>query len=121
MRGGNNGCACLADHVHAVVIARAVLAGRHESLRFVGPQDEQIVFGAVGFGLVEAAQRVIVVEQLEQRVHIPSLGLEFLRHGREDDFALINRGEVERAFAGAKHLGNFWCQKVLQIIADGFA
>ena len=119
--GGDNRCACLADHVHAVVIARAVLAGRHKSLRFVSPQDEQIIFGAVGFGFVEATQRVIVVKQLEHRVHIPSLRLEFLRHGREDDFALVNRSEVERAFPSAEHLGDFGCQEVLQIVADGFA
>jgi hypothetical protein len=64
---------------------------------------------------------VIVVKQLEQRVHIPSLGLKFLRHGREDDFALVYRSEVERAFAGAKHFGDFGRQEVLQIVADGFA
>jgi len=34
---------------------------------------------------------------IEKRIHIPALGLKFLWHGDEDDFAFINRGEVERA------------------------
>jgi hypothetical protein len=50
-------------------------------------------------GFVEAAQGVVVEEQLQEGVHITPLGLELLRHRREDDFALVNRGEVKRAFA----------------------
>src|SRR6185436_2183028 len=62
-----------------------------------------------------------VVKQLEKRVHIPPLGLKFLRHGREDDFALVNCGEVERAFFCAENLRDFGSEKVLQVVADGFA
>ena len=121
LRGGDDGCARFADHVHAIVIARAVFAGRHKPLRFVRPQDEQIVFGAFGLGFVEPAQRVIVEKQFQKRVHITPLGLKLLRHGHENDFALVNRRKIERAFPGAKHLGHFRRQEVLQIIADGFA
>ncbi len=49
---------------------------------------------------------MIVVKQLEQRVHIASFGLEFLWHGRQDNFALVNRGEVACGFARAEHLGD---------------
>ena len=111
----------LADYVHAVVIARSVFTGCHKSLRLVGPEDEQIVLRSVSLGFVEATQGVIVKKQLEERVHITPLGLKLLRHGGEDDFALVNRGEVEGAFAGAKNLGHFGRQEVLQIVADGFS
>jgi hypothetical protein len=39
----------------------------------------------------------------------------------EDDFTLVNRGKVERAFTRAKHLGDFGRQEVLQIVSDGLA
>ena len=39
--------------------------------------------------------------------------LELLRHGRQHDFALVNRGEVERALSGTKHVRDFGCQEVL--------
>ena len=39
----------------------------------------------------------------------------------EDDFAVVNRRKIERAFLGAEDLGHFGRQEVLQIIADGFA
>ena len=73
------------------------------------------------FDLVETAQRVIVEKQFQERVHITPLGLELLRHGHEDDFAIINRRVIKRVFLGAKHLGHFRRQEVLQIIPDGFA
>ena len=43
LRSGDNGGSSLSNHVHTVVIARSILTGRHESLRFVRPKDEQIV------------------------------------------------------------------------------
>jgi len=121
LRGGDNGSASLADDVHAVVIAGAVFAGRHESLRFVRPQDEQVVLGASGLGFVEPAQGVIVKEQFQERVHIAPFGLKFLGHRGEDDFALVNGRKRERAFAGAKNFGHFRGQEILQIVANGFA
>jgi hypothetical protein len=42
---------------------------------------------------VEAAKGVVVVKQLQERVHVAPLGLELLRHGGEDDFALVNRAK----------------------------
>jgi hypothetical protein len=80
-------------------------------------KDEKVVFCAIGLGFVEASQDVVVVKQFEKRVHIMPLGLEFLRHGGQDDFALVNGAEVECAFTSAKHLGDFWSQKVLEITA----
>ena len=62
-----------------------------------------------------------VVEQFQERVHLATLGLKFLWHRREDDFPLVNRGEVECALARAENLGDFRCQEVLQVVADGFA
>ncbi len=118
--GGDNGRPRFANHIHAIVIARAVFAGRHKPLRFVCPQDEQVVTGAFGLRLVKPAQGVVVVEQFQKRVHITPLGLEFLRHGHEDDFTLIKLRKVERVFPGAKHLGHFRRQEVLQIVPDGF-
>ena len=73
------------------------------------------------FGLVKPAQRMIVKKQFQKRVHIPPLGLEFLRHGDEDDFAVVNRRKIERAFLNAEDFRHFGRQEVLQIIADGFA
>lgn len=121
LRGGDDRGAGLADHVHAVVVARAVFARGHESLRFVGPEDQQVVLRTLGFRTVEPAQRVIVVQELQVRVQVTPLGLEFLRHGHEDDLALVNRVEIERGFSRAEHLGDFGCQKVLQVVADGLA
>ena len=69
----------------------------------------------------ETAQGVVVVEEFEKRVHVTPLGLKSLRHGHKDDFARISRGEIKRAFLGAKHLGDLRRQEVLQIIANGFA
>ena len=45
-------------------------------------------------------------------------GLEFLRHRRYDDFALVNRAEVERALPGAKHFHHFGRDKVMQVVAQ---
>ncbi len=64
---------------------------------------------------------MIVEKQFQERVHITSLGLELLRHGHEDDFALINRRVIKRAFLRAKHFGHFRRQEVLQIVPDGLA
>jgi len=61
-----------------------------------------------GLGFFEAAHGVaFVVKQLEKCVYVAALCLELLRHGREDGFALVNRGEVERGLARAENLGDF--------------
>ena len=103
-----------------VVIAGAVLAGGHESLRFVRPQDEQIVISAFSLGFIEPAQGVFVEKQFQKRVDVAAFSLEFLRHGDADDFTLVNFAEIKGVVFGAKHLGDFGREKVLQIIADGF-
>src|SRR6266700_4133955 len=120
LRGGDNGGSRFANHVHTVVVAGAVLAGGHESLGLVSPEDNEIVLGTLDFGLVETAQGVIVKQQLEERVNVTSLCLELLRHCCQDDSALVNEGKIERAFAGAKHLGHLGRKEVLQVIANGF-
>ena len=80
----------------------------------------KLSFARSALGFVEAAQGVIVVKQFQECVHITPFGLKLLRHRRENDFALVNRRKIESAFAGAKHLGNFGGQEVLQVVADGF-
>src|SRR5205807_1803054 len=90
-------------------------------LGFVGPKNNEIILGTLAFGLVEAAQRVIVEQQLEEGIYVTALGLEFLRHCCQDDFALVDSPEIERAFLGAEYLGNFGREEVLKVVADGFA
>src|SRR5205807_9378946 len=90
-------------------------------LGFVGPKDNEIILGTLAFGLVKAAQRVIVEQQLEERIYVTALGLEFLRHCCQDDFALVDFPEIERACLGAEYFCNFGCEEVLKVIADGFA
>ena len=120
LRGGDNGRARLADHVHAVVIAGAVLAGGHKPLCLVRPEDEQVVFGAFGLRLVKSAQGVIIEEQFQERVNITALGLKFLRHCHENDFATINRGKIEGAFLGTENFSHFGREKILKVITNGF-
>jgi hypothetical protein len=55
----------LRGHVHAIVIARAVLAGRHKPLCFVRPQTNQIAFRALFAILIKAAQCVIIEQQFQ--------------------------------------------------------
>jgi hypothetical protein len=62
LRGGDNRCARFADHVHAIVIARAVLAGRHKALRFVRPQDEQIIFGTFQSLICQTGASAMIVK-----------------------------------------------------------
>src|SRR5690242_14812338 len=64
---------------------------------------------------------MVVKKQLQKRIYIPSLGLKFLRHGHQNDFALVNCRKIERAFLHAKNFSHFGRQEVLQIIADSFA
>jgi hypothetical protein len=44
-------------------------------------------------------------------MELTPLGLELLRHRREDDFTSVNRGEVKCAVLGAKDLRDFGGQK----------
>src|SRR5207247_7908371 len=69
----------------------------------------------------EAAQRVIVKQQLEKRVHVAPLCLELLRHCCQDDSPLVDCAEIESTLPAAKHLGDFRCDEVLKVVADGFA
>src|SRR5439155_19070399 len=64
---------------------------------------------------------LVVVKELEERVDVTPFSLKVLQHRREDDFALVNRGEIERAFFCAENLRDFGREKVLQVVADGFA
>ena len=121
MGGGDDGGAGFADDVHAVVIAGAVFAGGHEALGFVGPEDDEVVAGAFGFGFVEAAEGVVVEKEFEEGVHVAAFGLEALGQRDEDNFALIDGAEVEGAFAGAEDFGHFGGEEVLEVIANGFA
>ena len=111
----------LVNHVHAVVIARAVLAGRHKSLRFVRPKNEQIVYRPFRFWFVKTAQGVVIEQQFSEGAHVTPLGPKLLRHGQADDFTPIDVREFERALRGAEHLRHLRRQEVLQIVADGFA
>ena len=121
MGGGDDGGAGFADDVHAVVIAGAVLAGGHEALGFVGPEDDEVVAGAFGFGFVEAAEGVVVEKEFEEGVHVAAFGLESLGHGDQNDLSLIHRGEIECAFTSAEDFGDFGGEEVLEVIANGFA
>src|SRR5438093_124526 len=108
--------------VPAAATSRAENRARsHEPLGFVGPKNNEIILGTLAFGLVETAQRVIVKQQLKERVHVTPLCLELLRHCCQDDFPLVDCAEIERAFPGGEHLGDFRCEEVLKVIADGFA
>lgn len=121
LRGSNDGGSGFANHIHAVVIAGAVFAGGHETLGFVSPQDEEIITRPFGLVFVEPAKGVVVKKEFEEGIHVAAFGLEALGHGDEDDFALIDGAEVEGAFASAEDFGDFGRQKVLKVIANGFA
>src|SRR5882724_1653962 len=93
---------------------------RDKALRFVRPQDEQIVSGTFFLWPVEAAQNVRVEKHFEKCVYIASFHLKFLRHRYADNFATINFLEVETVLAVTKHLDDIGRQKELEIIGDGF-
>src|SRR6266480_1378850 len=86
LRGGDNRGLRLAHHVNAVVIAHAVFTGRHKTLRFVGPKNQQVCIRSFLLLSVEPAQHMRVKEHFEKGVDITALGLKFLRHCYADDF-----------------------------------
>ncbi len=59
LSGGDDCGPGLTDDVHAVVIARAITAGSHESLCLVGPQNDEIIPCPVRLRFVEPAERVV--------------------------------------------------------------
>src|SRR5439155_24993304 len=90
-------------------------------LGLVGPEDEKVIIGALGPGPVETSQAVLVKQQLQEGVHIETLGLKLLRHRQANDSATINVTKVKSAVRAAKHLRDFGSDEVLKVIADGFA
>ena len=116
---GAQPCGCRSVVEAAARLRCANSTGADESLRFVGPEDEQVVATALVGGLVEAAQRVGVEEHLQERVHGAALDLELLRHGDADDFAAINVCEVEGVRAGAEDLGDLGRDECLEVVRDG--
>ncbi len=71
--------------------------------------------------MIKAAKGVIVMKQLKEGIHVTPFGLKLLWRGGEDDFAGVDRGNLERADAGAEHFGDLRCQEVLKVVGDGFA
>ena len=102
LRGGNDCGAGLPDDVAAIVTAGSVLACGHEPLRFVSPQNQQVVLGPFLPGFVEPPEGVIVEQQFQKRVHVPAFGLEHLRHRHKQDASSIQNPKVERAPVGSK-------------------
>jgi hypothetical protein len=84
-------------------------------LRFVGPEDDEIIATALGGGLVEPAQGVGLKRHLEEGVHVAALDLELLRHGDADDLAAVDVGEIDRARSGAKDLGDLRGDECLRL------
>ena len=66
-------------------------------MRFVGPEDYQIVLRALGPGPVETPQGMVVEQQLQKCVHVAAFGLKLLRHGQANDSATINVTKVKSA------------------------
>ena len=86
---------------------------------FVGPQNKEIVVFTLFLWPVEAAQDVRVEEHFQERVHVPTFGLELLRHGDADDLASVDVTELEGVVAGTKDLRDVRRQKIMQIVGDG--
>ena len=100
-------CPALRGYINGIVVAHAILACGHKTLRLVGPEDEEIVVSPLILRLVEAAQHMGIEQHLEKRVHITPFRLEFLRHGDADDLAAVDFGEIKGVFRWAKDLGDF--------------
>ena len=89
-------------------------------MRFVCPQDEQIVAVAIPGGFIEATECVGVEKHLEERVHVATFELKFLRHRDADDFAAIDVGKFERIPSRAEDLRYVRRDECLQVVCDCF-
>ena len=89
-----------------------------ETLRFVGPEDEQVVAPTFFRGFVKAPEDVHVEEHLQERVHVAALHLEFLRHSDADNLSAVDVGEVECVRTRTKDLGDLRCDECLEVIGD---
>jgi hypothetical protein len=117
--GQNNGRLGLTDNSSCTVIGKGRLGPGNDLLSLIGKEDQEIILFPLLGRFVEPAEGMEVVGELQDRINVEALALEFLRHREADDLTLINLPNREGWLVGTEDLGNLMIEKELQIGTQG--